>query len=975
MRRIAITVTVLALVAGAFGCSSDAPTPPKSGGPGGGQGPTGSTALQIRLFTSNPNPPAGTCTLIQAIVTLNGASVPDGTGVVFSTDFGVFAQNGLPLISVTTQNGAAVTALCSEFPGTAVVRATSTVGSETGSATITIAFQQAAAGAGPFISFCDPSFGPNTGGTALALHGGRFCPTSGCTGNEAANARVVFFVNGVAREATVTSVTNDVINVLTPGFPEVTSPTTPVEIRVTLNNNTATPTVLSLPNCFAFGTTLPTTPTITAVLPASGVNEGNTRVTIIGSGFDSEGGVQVFFGEVEATIVSVSFNQIVVLTPPAFGSGRDNLNQQVAVRVRNIRSGQEATLAGGYRYTQPVQIIALSGPNLQRVDQPFTPVTIHGHGFQAPVAVTLAGWAATVLSVSESELVVLPGRPLLQTGCNDVTGPVVVTNIDTGNSASGLSFTYLVAITKPVIVSISPRTGPPGTVMTITGFNLPPSIADAFVEIGGRLATVTAASSTELTVIVPDLGLAAPLCPPGTATGTPVNVGGAVAVAVTSRFTTCTTSSASAFQPQVECVVPTPTPSPTSLTPQPTGTQTPTAGPTPTPTPAPADLTIAKTDSPDPVVSGTTLTYTIIVTNNGPGFSLGVNVTDPLPVGTTFISCNASQGSCSGPSVGSNGTVTANFGTVGFPGFATLSIAVNVTAPPSVVLTNVAVVTSATPDTNNGNNTSTTTTTVSGAVNADLGITKTDAPDPVGVGGNISYTITVNNAGPATAANVVVSDVLPTGTTFVSCVPSVGSCAGPPPGSTGTVTADLGTIPSLGSATINLVVNVNAGAGSVVSNTATVSSPTADSNLANNSATATTSVTTAAATDLSIAKSDSPDPVLSGGSLTYTVTVDNLGAISATNVEVSDPLPSGTTFQSCVSSVGVCTGPAVGTNGTVHVTIGTLAPADPPVTITIGVNVVAPPSSTLTNTATVLSSTPDSNSANNSASATTTVSP
>src|SRR5437867_166603 len=171
MRRIAIPVTVLALVAGAFGCSSDAPTPPKTGGPGGGTGPTGSTALQIRLFTSNPNPPAGTCTLIQAVVTLNGASVPDGTGVVFTTDFGVFAQNGLPLISVVTQNGSAVTALCSQFPGTAVVGARATVGSETASATITIAFQQAPAGAGPFISFCDPSFGAATGGTALALHG------------------------------------------------------------------------------------------------------------------------------------------------------------------------------------------------------------------------------------------------------------------------------------------------------------------------------------------------------------------------------------------------------------------------------------------------------------------------------------------------------------------------------------------------------------------------------------------------------------------------------------------------------------------------------------------------------------------------------------------------------------------------------------------------------------------------------------
>src|SRR2546428_217371 len=75
-------------------------------------------------------------------------------------------------------------------------------GGQTGTATIPIAFQPAAAGAGPFVSFCDPSFGSATGGTALAIHGGRFCGTRGCTGTEVNTTRVVFVVNGVAREAT-----------------------------------------------------------------------------------------------------------------------------------------------------------------------------------------------------------------------------------------------------------------------------------------------------------------------------------------------------------------------------------------------------------------------------------------------------------------------------------------------------------------------------------------------------------------------------------------------------------------------------------------------------------------------------------------------------------------------------------------------------------------------------------------------------
>src|SRR5262249_19635094 len=114
MRRIVnILVGVALLGAASWYCSSDAPspTPPRANTPG----PSGSSPLQIRLFTSNANPIAGSCTAIQALVTLNGNNVPDGTGVSFTTDLAnsVFQQNLLPLISVVTQGGVATTALCS----------------------------------------------------------------------------------------------------------------------------------------------------------------------------------------------------------------------------------------------------------------------------------------------------------------------------------------------------------------------------------------------------------------------------------------------------------------------------------------------------------------------------------------------------------------------------------------------------------------------------------------------------------------------------------------------------------------------------------------------------------------------------------------------------------------------------------------------------------------------------------------------
>src|SRR6266571_2599528 len=143
MRRIAFVLLGLAVFGAYWACSADAPAPTP---PGGGTHPGGTSALQIVLFTGDANPVAGTCTLIQAIVTLNGVAVADGTGVSFSTDFGIFSQNGSPVISVTTQKGTVLTALCSNLTGTAFVNATATVGGNTAKAQpLKIVFQASAA--------------------------------------------------------------------------------------------------------------------------------------------------------------------------------------------------------------------------------------------------------------------------------------------------------------------------------------------------------------------------------------------------------------------------------------------------------------------------------------------------------------------------------------------------------------------------------------------------------------------------------------------------------------------------------------------------------------------------------------------------------------------------------------------------------------------------------------------------------------
>ena len=117
----------------------------------------------------------------------------------------------------------------------------------------------------------------------------------------------------------------------------------------------------------------------------------------------------------------------------------------------------------------------------------------------------------------------------------------------------------------------------------------------------------------------------------------------------------------------------------------------------------------------------------------------------------------------------------------------------------------------------------------------DLSITQTDFPDPVTVGGNLTYTINVTNNEPNPATGVTVTDSLPVGVTWVSAVPSQGSCNG-----SGLVTCNLDTLASGASATITIVVIPNSQG--MMTNTSTVTSNEVDPYTGNNTASATTTV-------------------------------------------------------------------------------------------------------------------------------------
>ena len=154
-----------------------------------------------------------------------------------------------------------------------------------------------------------------------------------------------------------------------------------------------------------------------------------------------------------------------------------------------------------------------------------------------------------------------------------------------------------------------------------------------------------------------------------------------------------------------------------------------------------------------------------------------------------------------------------------------------VNAPTAGTLTNVASASSDTGDPNGANNSDAEVTTVEplSVPQADLAVSKVDAVDPVTEGDDVTYDVTVSNGGPDAAENVVLSDDLPAGVTFVSATPSQGTCSE----AGGVVTCDLGDLGNGGSADVSIV--VNAPTAGTLTNVASASSDTGDPNGANDS--------------------------------------------------------------------------------------------------------------------------------------------
>jgi uncharacterized repeat protein (TIGR01451 family) len=207
---------------------------------------------------------------------------------------------------------------------------------------------------------------------------------------------------------------------------------------------------------------------------------------------------------------------------------------------------------------------------------------------------------------------------------------------------------------------------------------------------------------------------------------------------------------------------------------------------------SPADIGVTINNPADPLFIGQQAIYQIEISNAGPAVATGVQLLDSITSGTIV-------GVTGGQATGPLGTGSATIDVADIPANSTVTIdvAVDPTTSTNALVNNASVTTTAY-DPNPNNNTSSSSNVVS-PVN--LGVAVTTSTTPVLVGKELAYTLTISNAGPAAATNVLLSGTFPTNATFLSANTSQGTFT--PSGSA--FSATLGTVNPGGSVTITLL--------------------------------------------------------------------------------------------------------------------------------------------------------------------------
>ena len=318
------------------------------------------------------------------------------------------------------------------------------------------------------------------------------------------------------------------------------------------------------------------------------------------------------------------------------------------------------------------------------------------------------------------------------------------------------------------------------------------------------------------------------------------------------------------------------------------------------------DLTIVKSTGTTQAVPNGVIQYTLDYANVGNQDATGVEITEVVPANTSFEAASSTAGWTCTPNGNAGNTCTFTIGSLAAGGSGQVTFALRVAAaiPAGVeTIANTAVIAD---DGANGadptpeNNSDAVTTPL--AANPDLAVVKTDNNAVAAPGQVVVYSLIVTNNGNQGATGIVLSETVPTYTTFEPGAGTSGwTCT--PDGSAGNpCTFDIASLAAGASQTVQFAVRLDAllPAGvAQLSNTVTVAddgSNGADPTPGDNSGSDTTPVD--AAPNLAVTKTDGVNQVTPGSVLTYTLTISNVGGQEATGVTITDTLPAGLLFQS-----------------------------------------------------------------------------
>ncbi|MCB0023356.1 MAG: DUF11 domain-containing protein, partial [Caldilinea sp.] len=363
------------------------------------------------------------------------------------------------------------------------------------------------------------------------------------------------------------------------------------------------------------------------------------------------------------------------------------------------------------------------------------------------------------------------------------------------------------------------------------------------------------------------------------------------------------------------------------------------------------DLVIDKAGATQ-ATAGQLLTYTLVVTNQGPGDASAVQIVDALPYEIIGLAVSSSQGTC-------NNSVVCQLGDIAAGASATVVVTgwVRTETYSGTVVLNTARTSSNNIELNPANNVDTLATTVDAV--ALVTIEKSGQPTVVTPGGALSYRILVRNQGPSLARSVVVTDILPVELEAPQLSSTRGYCSGN--------TCSLGDVPPGETVTILVLGNASLAATLSFTNTALLTTTTTVDPASVLQAQVRTDVGDNA--DLIMFKW-APATVSAGSTISYVLTVRNAGPSTAVNVQVQDALPTGVT----VADVGTClqSGPATILCPPTAIPSMT-AGAEITWTLVVSTNSDLPVGTTLQNRATVNSDTPDPNPVNNTTSVETSI--